>query len=168
MTVAGEDVNSTITRENNKLVFQGAGINVNVSALDDGGNQIALDKDGNLRVDAGNQIVVEATGFDANQTVESWLFSTPNLLGTETATLAGAINARYDVPAGVDPGSHRLVLRAKTADGSDSVISIGLIFGEPDSGSVNISLIVGIVLGLAVLVALILPVAIRRRKDAAA
>ena len=62
----------------------------------------------------------------------------------------------------------RLVLRAKTTDGSDSVISIGLIMGNTDSKSVNISVIVGIVLGLAVLAALLLPVAIRRRRDSEA
>lgn len=158
-------VNTLVTRQNNKLVIQGGGINVSVTAVDEAGNQVALDEDGNLRVKNSDKIVVDATGFESNQEVEAWLFSNPVLLGTMTSSSNGSVSGTYAVPNNLENGDHRLVLKSQTAEGSDTLISIGIIAGSPSDASFNVSLAVGIVLGLAILTGLLLPVALRRRRE---
>ena len=166
MTVDGELVTATVTRNENRILVSGGDVNVSLSAIDADGAQVSLDADGNLRVTDSDSLVVEATGFDAGDDIESWLFSDPRQLGTEKADSMGHINATYGVPAGLESGAHRMVLRSKSASGSETLVSVGLLAGSSDSGGASVSVIVGIVLALATIAALLVPVAIRRRRTA--
>ncbi|GMA92213.1 putative Ig domain-containing protein [Homoserinibacter gongjuensis] len=61
---------------------------------------------------AGSAVHVQATGFQPGESVNVELHSTPRLLATFTADLAGAIDGSVTIPTDVDPGSHSIVVIA--------------------------------------------------------
>lgn len=147
----------------NSLKIAGSGVEVTVSGVDKDGNKIALDSDGNLRVTDSDQLVVSASGFGSEEELDAWLFSDPAFLGTTETDTAGKASTSFDVPADLENGEHRLVLKSKSKLGEDTVIAIGLIAGAEDTGASGVSIVVGIVIALAVLAGLLIPVVIRRR-----
>lgn len=165
LSVNGSDAELNVQRVNNSLKIAGSGVEVTVSAVDESGNQIALDTDGNLRVTDNDQLIVNASGFGAEEDLDAWLFSTPTFLGTVKTNSSGVASGTFDVPSKLDAGEHRLVLKSKSQLGEDTVVTIGLIAGAEDSGSSGVSIAVGIVIALAVLVGLLIPVVIRRREN---
>tara|TARA_R110002124_G_scaffold287056_1_gene470092 strand:- start:424 stop:3453 length:3030 start_codon:yes stop_codon:yes gene_type:complete len=61
------------------------------------------------------ELVTITVGVDyAGDVVNTWIYSTPTLLGSPTVSAAGTVSAR--VPSTIAPGAHRLVVTA--ADGS--------------------------------------------------
>lgn len=166
-SVNGSDAELRVERVNNSLKIAGSGVEVTVSAVDESGSQIALDTDGNLRVTDNDQLVVNASGFGPEEDLDAWLFSTPSFLGKVKTNSSGAASGTFDVPANLEDGEHRLILKSKSQLGEDAVVSIGLVAGAEDSGSSGVSIAVGIVIALAVLVGLLIPVVVRRRENEA-
>jgi 6-phosphogluconolactonase (cycloisomerase 2 family) len=165
LTVNGSTADLSIQRANNALKVAGSGVEISVSAIDDSGAKIALDSDGNLRVTSDDRLVVDASGFGANEELEAWLFSTPSNLGTVTTNEKGVAAGTFDVPNELEDGEHRLVLKSATESGEETVIAIGLIAGAENTGTSGTSVAVGVVIALAVLAGLFIPVVIRRRKE---
>ena len=165
LTVNGSTADLSIQRANNALKVAGSGVEISVSAIDDSGAKIALDSDGNLRVTSEDRLVVDASGFGANEELEAWLFSTPTNLGTVTTNEKGVAAGTFDVPNELEDGEHRLVLKSATESGEETVIAIGLIAGAENTGTSGTSVAVGVVIALAVLAGLFIPVVIRRRKE---
>ena len=165
LTVNGSTADLSIQRANNELKVAGSGVEISVSAIDDTGAKIALDSDGNLRVTSDDRLVVDASGFGANEELEAWLFSTPTNLGTVTTNEKGVAAGTFDVPNELEDGEHRLVLKSATESGEETVIAIGLIAGAENTGTSGTSVAVGVVIALAVLAGLFIPVVIRRRKE---
>ena len=161
----GSTADLSIQRANNALKVAGSGVEISVSAIDDSGAKIALDSDGNLRVTSEDRLVVDASGFGANEELEAWLFSTPTNLGTVTTNEKGVAAGTFDVPNELEDGEHRLVLKSATESGEETVIAIGLIAGAENTGTSGTSVAVGVVIALAVLAGLFIPVVIRRRKE---
>lgn len=165
MSVNGSTAELSVQRANNSLQIAGSGVEINVSAVDESGNKINLDSNGNLRVTDTDRLVVDASGFDAEVDLEAWLFSTPANLGTVKTDAKGVAAGTFDVPSDLAEGEHRLVLKSATESGEDTVIAIGLISGAEDTGASSTSIAVGIVIALAVLLGLFIPVVIRRRGE---
>lgn len=129
-SVDGETIDTDLERLDNSYVISGAGLNVTVSGLGADGSRVPLDADGTLRLDAGDSVVIDATGYTAGAEIEAWMFSTPTKLGMMTADAAGKVSATFAVPASIERGSHRLVLSGKNSNGADVVLSVGLAFGQ--------------------------------------
>jgi hypothetical protein len=163
LSVNGSTAELSVQRANNKLSISGSGVEITVSAVDENGDQVALDADGNLRVTDNDKLVIDASGFGANQDLDAWLFSTPTNLGTVRTNSDGSVSGTFDVPSNLAEGEHRLVLKSASEMGEETIVAIGILAGVENSGTSGVSIAVGIVLGLALLLGLIIPVVIRRR-----
>lgn len=164
--IAGQNVELQISRENNALVVTGAGIQATIHGVSSTGERIELDADGNLRLNSGDSISLEASGLEPGNEVEAWMFSTPNQLGTLSVDEMGKISGIFPVPADVASGNHRLVLKSANASGEDVVIGIGIAVGAMSSGSTIARILIAIPIALAMMAGLIIPTTIRRRRRA--
>jgi hypothetical protein len=164
-TVDGKAVSAALTRSENQINVTAGGISAIISGRQTNDQRIELDADGNLRLNDGDRIVVEASGYVANEDVSVWLYSTPTRLGVVTADASGAITAAFDVPPTLDNGNHRLVLDGVNTGGTPVILSIGISYGANESGSSVVQFLIGIPLALAVLFGLFLPAVIRRRRE---
>lgn len=165
--VAGQSVELQVARENNALIITGAGIEATIYGVSSTGERIELDSDGNLRLNSGDKISLEATGFKPGDEVETWMFSTPRQLGTITVDDFGRLSGSFPVPNEVESGNHRLVLKSANSTGEDFVIGVGIAVGSLSTGSMTTRLLIAIPLALAGIAGLIIPTTIRRRRRTA-
>lgn len=163
--VNGQSVTGTLTRRNNALVMDAGGINAIISGVSRDGDVIALDEEGNLRLEEGDLISVEASGFSAGSGVELWVFSTPFRLADVTAGSDGRVSGTYPLPTTVEPGSHRVVLKGQNAAGSDVVAGVGLFIGQPFDADGVSPWVIWAPVTLAIAIALIIPATRRRRRQ---
>ena len=164
-TIDGQSVPVEISRLDNAFIVSGGGISATISGLSPEGRRISLDSDGTLRLEGDDRIVVEADGYEPDEDVEVWMFSTPRLLGAVTADSSGRFSNNFDLPTGIDAGSHRLVLKGNTRTGQDIVLSLGLNLGPASSASTLTRWLIIIPVSIAVLLGLLIPTALRRRRD---
>lgn len=163
-TVNGEKIAITITRENNELVFEGAGIKGTLRGTKANGELIALDSDGNLRIETGDKVSLESEGYAADSTVDVWLFSTPKKIGTIKADASGKSSGSFTVDSSLEAGSHRLVLKGVNPDGDEVVMAIGIVAGAVATVSTLSRVLIAIPIALAVFVGLFIPNQVRRRR----
>lgn len=162
--VDGREVETTLTRADNALVVSAAGIEATVYGLATDGRRIGLDADGMLRLAESDRIVVEAQGYMADASVEVWIYSTPKRLGELTVNSTGTIEGSFVVPPGIESGDHRVVIDGQNGRGQDVVLGIGIAIGSVEPTSLVARLLIIIPVSVAVLVALIIPTRLRRRR----
>jgi hypothetical protein len=162
--IDGQSVELQIAREDNALVLTGAGIEATIYGISSTGERIGLDADGNLRLNSGDSISLDASGFNSGDQVEAWMFSTPQQLGTLSVDSSGNVSGNFPVPADIASGDHRFVLKSANASGDDFVIGIGIAVGSQPQGSVTTRVLIAIPIALAILAGLIIPTTIRRRR----
>ncbi|MFM9133687.1 MAG: glycine-rich domain-containing protein, partial [Actinomycetota bacterium] len=165
-TVDGEEIDVDVERSDNALVVSAADVTATVYGIDTAGGRVALDADGNLRLEQGDSVAVEASGYEPGSDVEIWLRSTPVQLGVRTADSSGAVTGRFAVPSSVDAGDHRVILSGLTAAGGKSVIGVGLRIGAYGKESGLNKWLIILPLVLATMLALVIPTTARRRKRA--
>jgi hypothetical protein len=147
------------------VTVEAGGVNVTFNGIGQDGTIIPLDSDGNLRITGGDSVSVEGTGFAANQDVEVWMFSTPQLLTTVKADSNGKVVENIKLSSMLQEGNHRFVVDGKTANGSDALVTLGVIVGYESSGlSTTSKLLIALPIGLAIIVGLVIPTTLRRRK----
>lgn len=127
------------------------------------GVRVALDENGTLRVKPGDIVEVSIEGLASGSDVEAWLFSDPTSLGVLKATALGVVNGQVVVPDSIDEGAHTLVLKMKNSAGEPVEIGLGIAVGAMSKGPSTAGVMVTL-LALAVVSAITLPVAVRRRK----
>lgn len=165
LVIGGRRIEATITRENNQLVISAGPLVARISAILREGGRAPLDADGRLRISPLDSIEVEVSGFGAETDVEVRMYSDPVLLGRSQVNDSGELLASYEVPEGIDDGDHTVVMLGRDDDNEEVTFALNVVVGEESNGpSVAVYLIV-IPLGLAVLGALIIPAAIRRRRE---
>lgn len=162
--IAGQNVELQVARENNALVITGAGIEATIYGISSTGERIELDSDGNLRLNSGDSISIEAGGLQPGNEVEAWMFSTPIRLGSVTIDDAGRIMGTFELPDDLQNGDHRFVLKSVNASGDDLVVGVGIAVGEMPSGSATTQILIAVPLALAILAGFIIPTTVRRRR----
>jgi hypothetical protein len=162
--IAGQNVELQISRDDNALVVTGAGVEARIYGVSSTGERIDLDTDGNLRLNSGDSISLDASGLEPGNEVEAWMFSTPNQLGTLSVDEMGKISGTFLVPVDVTSGNHRFVLKSANASGDDLVIGIGVAVGALSDGSTATRILIAVPIALAVMAGLIIPTTIRRRR----
>lgn len=158
----GKKIEGTISRENNELTVKVGPILARIWATAKDGGKVPLDAEGRLRLDVLDSVTVDVDGFDPRSGVEVRLYSDPILLGKSKIDAAGNLSAAYEIPETVESGDHEVVL-AGTARGEDLTFSLSVAVGD-DSDGAPIAWIIAIPLLGAIAIALILPVALRRRR----
>jgi hypothetical protein len=164
VNVGGKTETATVERANNQLVVSVGALKAVVGGLNPDGSQMALDDDGNVRLNSGDTVRIKLAGFKPGTQMEAWLFSTPVLLGTSKVGADGAVTGSFTIPKNAPEGAHRVVIVAQTMDGKPATLAVGINVGEWDSGpGVAVWLIV-LPIALAVVGGLLLPAQRRRRR----
>lgn len=125
------------------------------------GAKVPLDADGRLRLMRGDLVTVDVEGFLMKSVVEVRMYSEPLLLGRSTVPGGGRLSASYQVPESVETGNHRVIMLGETNSG-DATFSLSIVVGE--KGKRLTTWLITIPLALAAVGALVLPVALRRRR----
>lgn len=135
------------------------------SGLTSDGQTIPLDSDGNLRVTGDDIVSIDGSGFLPESSVEVWMFSSPRLLSTVTADSAGRVTENVTLPGVLAEGDHRFVLNGQSSSGDDALVGLGLIVGYEGGGLSTIGkLMIALPIALAVVLGLLIPTAVRRRR----
>lgn len=162
--VGDENEKATVERADNQLVISAGPLKAVIGGLSPDGTPMALDDAGNVRLQTGDAIRIKLAGFQPGTDMEAWLFSTPVLLGTTKVGDDGSVTGTFTIPSDAPSGAHRVVIVAKTTDGTPATLTVGINVGEWDSGlDVAVWLIV-LPIAFAVIGALVLPATRRRRR----
>ena len=168
LVIDGTETTVSVTRANNRVTVGASGVSMTFSGIAQDGTIIPLGSDGNLRITGGDSVSVEGTGFAANQDVEVWMFSTPQLLATAKADSNGKVVKNIKLSTALQEGDHRFVVDGKSANGRDALVVLGVIVGYESSGlSTTGKLLIALPIGLAIIVGLVIPTTLRRRKKLA-
>lgn len=151
-------------RENNAISISSGSLNATFAPADPNGNASALDADGNIHLKVGDKIKIRMAGFLPGSGVETWMFSTPTLLGTAKVDAKGGIDKDFVIPASMPNGKHRIALSATTADNKPATIALGVVVGEVNQKSKTTVVLIVLALATAVLGGLALPAVSRRRR----
>ena len=161
--VDGKEVSLTVTRVANSLRISSGVLQMQIAVLNETGEVLPLDADGNAIVEQGLSIQYSVSGAEAGSVLDAWLFSEPFRLGNvvvgDNGKAEGVLPIKQDIPQ----GAHRLVLKTRSATGEDATFSIGLISGAQDGSGTVSRIIVGILLA-AVAAGLVIPATRRRRR----
>ena len=164
----GTERTATVTRANNRVTVGAGGVSVTFNGVAQDGTIIPLDSDGNLRITDGNSVSVEGAGFAPNEDVEVWMFSSPQLLGTVKADSNGKVMEKITLSTMLQEGNHRFVVDGTSATGADVLVALGIIVGYESSGlSTAGKLLIALPVALAIIVGLVIPTTLRRRKKTA-
>ena len=166
LDVGGVKTKVDMTRENNQLVISSGSLRAVLSGLDDKGATRALDADGNLRLTGGDVVKLNVGGFKPGSTVDIWLFSTPQRLGTAKVGADGRMSGSFTIPKNVEDGPHRIAITAKLPNGKSATFTLGIAVGEIARTSTLTRVLIAIPIVLAIGFGLILPNQLRRRRKA--
>ena len=166
LNVGGVKTKVDMTRENNQLVISSGSLRAVLSGLDDKGATRALDADGNLRLSGGDVVKLNVGGFKPGSTVDIWLFSTPQRLGTAKVGADGRMSGAFTIPKNVEDGPHRIAITAKLPNGKSATFTLGIAVGEIARTSTLTRVLIAIPIVLAIGFGLILPNQLRRRRKA--
>lgn len=164
LDVGGVKTKVDMTRENNQLVISSGSLRAVLSGLDNKGATRALDADGNLRLSGGDVVKLNVGGFKPGSTVDIWLFSTPQRLGTAKVGADGRMSGAFTIPKNVEEGPHRIAITAKLPNGKSATFTLGIAVGEIARTSTLTRVLIAIPIVLAVGFGLILPNQLRRRR----
>jgi hypothetical protein len=155
---------ASVDRSENQMLIKAGKRTVGIAALNDLGQVQALDDEGNIRLMPGGRIRISLSGFDATAKIQTWLFSTPSLLGTEVVNADGSLTASYVLPSNIPLGEHRLAVTSQLSNSEPVIFTLGVGVGEmQDGGGVATWLIVS-PLAMATFGALVIPATRRRRR----
>jgi hypothetical protein len=164
LNVGGVKTKVDMTRENNQLVISSGSLRAVLSGLDDKGATRALDADGNLRLSGGDVVKLNVGGFKPGSTVDIWLFSTPQRLGTAKVGADGRMSGAFAIPKNVEEGPHRIAITARLPNGKSATFTLGIAVGEIARTSTLTRVLIAIPIVLAIGFGLILPNQLRRRR----
>jgi hypothetical protein len=162
--VDGVATDAVVTRQSNQMVINAGSLNATLSGIDDAGNRLPLDSEGNLHLSIGDVIKVSVGGFKPGSTVEVWLFSTPRKLGTIVVGSDGKVDGQFAIPGGIKSGSHRVVVTARLANGKATTFTLGILVGNISKTSTLTRVLIAIPITLAIGFGFLLPTQLRRRR----
>ena len=162
--VDGVKTDATVTRDNNQMVVTAGSLSATLSGLDKSGKRSPLDRDGNIHLNAGDEVKISVGGFKPGSVVEVWLFSTPTRLGTAVVGADGTVSGTYKLPSGTKSGTHRIVVTAKLANGKPTTFTLGILVGDISTTSTLTRVLIAIPITLAIGFGFLLPTQLRRRR----
>lgn len=164
LVVAGTVVPVQVTRRDNHILVDTSSFSANYSCIGADGTDMPLDNDGFLRLEHGDAIQFAVTGYAIDSEVEVRLYSDPILLGVTTVKSDGSLTAAFHIPIGVSSGAHQVVLVGKNTSGDTAIFTTGIIVGAQESTPLFVRILIAIPILGAILVGLLMPAILRRRK----
>lgn len=161
----GKALATNLTRKNNQIVILAGGMSATIDGLDALGKVVPLDGDGNVRMKGGARVRVVAEGFKPNSLLEAWLFSTPVRLGTGRVDAQGKFSKIFLLPANIEPGEHRLAIRAVTYSGEPATLALGILIANAKKERNIATWLIVTPMAFAIATAFFLPAAFRRRRE---
>lgn len=161
--VDGKLVAATLRRESNNIVASAAGLTARYGASDTSDNPVPLDADGNLRVMPGQKINLEIEGAAQGSKGEAWMFSEPVQLGSFDVSETGSAVSSFRVPDGSADGNHTLLVVTSDEAGRKAELRLGFAVGDVPEGVSTTGVVLTLLL-VAGLAAVLLPVALKRRR----
>jgi hypothetical protein len=146
------------------MIINAGSLNATLSGVDNSGNRLPLDSEGNLHLAIGDVINVSVGGFKPGSVVEVWLFSTPKKLGSIVVAADGKVDGKFSIPTGVKSGSHRVVITAKLANGKPTTFTLGILVGNISKTSTLTRVLIAIPITLAIGFGFLLPTQMRHRR----
>ena len=162
--IAGTTIKQTLTRKDNQLQIQSGSLSATLSRTNENGVTAPLDKDGNLRLVAGDIMKISLGGFKANSEVTIWFFSTPIKLGTAKVKSDGTVTAVVRLPNGIDDGPHRVAVVAEMTNGKPATFTLGVIVGKFKTTSTLTRILIVIPISLAIGFGFLIPTRLSRRR----
>jgi len=166
--IAGKTVKQTLTRKDNQLQIQSGSLSATLSKTNANGVTAPLDNDGNLRLISGDIMKINLGGFKPNSNVTIWFFSTPIKLGTAKVKPDGTVSAVVRVPNEIDDGPHRVAVVAELTNGKPATFTLGVVVGKFKTTSTLTRVLIVIPIVLAILLGVLLPNRLRRRRTVTA
>ena len=163
--IGGETVKQTLTRKDNQLQIQSGSLVATLSRTTETGATAPLDKDGNLRLEAGDILKISLGGFKPDSQVSAWLFAPGTKLGNAKVKPDGTVSAAFRIPAGVKDGLHRVAVVAQLTNGKPATFTMSVIIGKLKSTSTTTRILIVIPIVLAVFAGMLLPNRLRRRRS---
>lgn len=161
--IGGEPADATVQRIDNRLVVQAGPLNATIGAVDSNGAAGVLDSAGNVRLQPGDSVRINASGFEPGSVIDVWLFSSPVRIGSAEVGPDGSVSGTFTVPTGTERGSHRLTIIARTVDGEPASLTVGVLVSDWEKSSNIATWLIVLPIVLAVGGALALPATRRRR-----
>lgn len=162
--VDGKAISTSLSRSENKFTAKAAGVAATIWGLDKDGRTVALDIDGNVRLNIGDKVVVQASGFAVGEDVSVWLFSVPSRLGVIAADDSGKVEGTFDLPKNVEMGDHRLVFDGTRSDGKPVTLGFGVAIGKLETSSSLSRVLIAIPVLIAIFIGFFIPAVTRRRR----
>ncbi|MFM9132578.1 MAG: hypothetical protein ACKORY_07645, partial [Actinomycetota bacterium] len=162
--IGGEPGFARVQRIDNRLVVQAVPMNATIGAVDSNGAAGVLDSAGNVRLQPGDSVRINASGFEPGSVIDVWLFSSPVRIGSAEVGPDGSVSGTFTVPTGTERGSHRLAIIARTVDGEPASLTVGVLVGDWEKSSNIATWLIVLPIVLAVSGALALPATRRRRR----
>lgn len=163
--VDGKETAVEVSRQNNKFTIKAGSISASLTGLTSDGQVAPLDEDGAVRLSDEDLFVVTTEGFEANSNVEVWMYSTPRKMGSIKVDDSGSANERFSVPNDIEEGMHRVILRGQDSQGKDVEVAFGMYVGFESGTSTAAKILIAVPIALAILLALLIPTALRRRRE---
>ena len=151
-----------MTHEDGDLVVAIEDATIRYSVTRPNGEDQPIPVGGALTLLPGSEVSVELAGVAPAAQVEVWVVPAGLLLG-EVAAANGSGSVTGIIPDEAASSESRLVVRSKTSKGQPLVVAYGVEVAEAPSTGNSWSFALFIIVGLAVLAALFLPAARRRR-----
>ena len=159
---------AVVTRSGNRFTVSAGNITATLTGLSNSGEIVPLDGDGAVRLSTSEMFELDVKGFEASSGVDVWMYSSPMKLGTLKVSTTGIASERYSIPSQVGTGQHRIVLRGTDATGKNVSIAFGMFVGAASSTSTVAKVLIAVPIALAMLIAILIPTAIRRRRKVVA
>ena len=165
LSVDGEAVATTLERKNNQLIISSERMNAVISGRHADGSPAVLDNDGNIRLETGDQLLTEVSGFNPDSDVDVWIFSEPTKLGSAKVASTGKATSALTLPTSIKPGQHGVVVSGVNPLGEKAEFSVGIIIGSDGGVGTIGKILIAVPVLLAGFAALTIPARRKRRNS---
>jgi hypothetical protein len=165
VVINGEIVNASTEIIDGKVTVTVSGVTSALTSSVTSQDSIRISADGVLLVKQGEPVLASAQGLAPESKADVWVYSNPVQLGDAITDNSGAFVSQLRLPNDIGAGEHRLVVSGKMITGSDiSIVFAMEILGESAFEKIASSPVTWFLLALMVLIALVLPNQLRRRR----
>ena len=163
ITRDGSPTDVEVVEENGTLVVTMDGSTFTYSATGADGTAKSVSKAG-FTLAPGDSVSIAVAGLGDTSSAVAWLHPEGREVGSAVLSAgAGTVTVAFD--DGVEPGDKRLVLVATDRAGRELNVTQGLRISADKSSGTSWSLVFIVIVGLAAVVAFLIPAARRRRDD---